>query len=356
MWMLLGSTYSSSTLLLVWQGRSRKAFLQRSPSISWDRSKSVSTRFVSHRTSLQEHPFVTLVTFSDFCLKLQGLQVLCVLGNLESSNLGSLRDSTQDANAECLDEGVSKYRQEEEEEHRRVAMSFLSNDAAHRIYTLRAVLASEIDLMQSVLADNSTRWEARQLVTDKRHFRAVDNYMASLRGGRFQQVLVDASARLCTPYLWGHLPQEEAFVNHTYKLMARQAAGIYKLLITRCRTYPGKLLAVLDNPDIGAAIVHDFESYPCLLDSWSREFLSLHPTLESLLAPATLYTLSAVAEELMTNTFNVERTHTKHATRSRYRVTHPIQVSDMAAWNMAESYPPWMQSHMEREKPKYPKA
>eukprot|EP00971_Amphidinium_carterae_P338262 6475514-Amphidinium_carterae.2 len=268
----------------------------------------------------------------------------------------SARTLESDTNAQFLDEAVSKYRQEEEE-HRRVALSFLSNEAAHRIYTLRAVLACEIDLMQSMLADNSSMWEARQLMTqatDRRHFRAVDNYVASCPGGTFHKALADASDRLCTPYLWAHLPQTETFVNHTYKLMARQAAGIYKLLISRCRTYPSKLLAVLDNPDIGADIVHDYENYPCLLDSWSREFLSLHPSLESLLAPATLCTLSAVAAELMTNTFNVERAHTKNATRSRHRVTHPMQVSDIASWNMAEACPHWLQSYRERDTPPRP--
>ena len=124
-------------------------------------------------------------------------------------------------------------------------------------------------------------------------------------------------------YEWLHAPQNWRRCPHTQavRTCTRTASVAYYLCIQRSRAYPAKLLMLVDALELASEILETHKSHPCLLYPWSKAFLAIHDASESLLGFSSLALLSAVAQSLVTNIYDIVCIHSKHSLRARHRVT-----------------------------------
>eukprot|EP00971_Amphidinium_carterae_P351430 6492113-Amphidinium_carterae.1 len=104
----------------------------------------------------------------------------------------------------------------------------------------------------------------------------------------------------------------------------------YKLLRMRHRTWPYKLFVLLSDDGIAGEAIR---TEACMLDPFTKEFISGqgHLTTAQLLAKKPV--LRAVAELAHVETVSTERAHATTLRRAKTRLhTHPAKVPELAAW------------------------
>ena len=245
-----------------------------------------------------------------------------------------------------LDE-VARMRKEADQ-NRKLALTFFATAAPERLSAMLAVLNAELELMASLLRDNEKEWEIGELTAfmenGQRSYHLVELHKAAQRGGKFAQFLVKCRQTLCESILWSECHQTIYFASYIHKLAARAAAVTYQLAVLPALAWPTKLFALLAEPERAVAerLLDEYARHPCLLDPFSVHFMSTHDSPELFLSQPALSTLASVAEVTVTNTFNIEREHTKNIARTRNRVTHAMALGDVALWRMAVAGPGWV--------------
>ena len=236
----------------------------------------------------------------------------------------------------------------QQNEDRRIAIDFFNSDGVDKLFVFQAALQPEVQLMSAMLSANEVDWELQQLqdllLRGSRSYHLVDVYKACQPGGRIRDFLQNCASRLHEQRFWMQSPRSEQFASFIYRIFSRAAAVAYQLLVLRCQGFPARLFTVLVNPEEAEIIIQLYQSNPCLFDPWSKDFVAKYNTAELLLSHESCMVLAAVAMNCSTNTFDTERAHTKNATKSKYRVTHPVALADLAIWPMSQTCPSWLEA------------
>ena len=200
------------------------------------------------------------------------------------------------------------------------------------------------------------------LAEGQRRYHLADFHSACKDGGDVHGVQVQVLATLRAEDAWRRLTQTEAMASFVARASLRLAASTHYLLLQRGLGFPARLFGLLDQQDDAAAILNLHARQPCLFDSWSRQFVDQRPSLETLLAEESLLLLSSAAVLLVTNTFDVERLHSKNQIRGKAHRNHSLSLPDLAVWQLSHSCPKWCSAAEDtpvpREEPQrtYPKA
>ena len=182
----------------------------------------------------------------------------------------------------------------------------------------------------------------KKFAGEDRTYRVVEMYMDSRVGGKFQDVLNVICRAVENSDNWKHCLCTEQAVTDLHRLSLRAAAVMLELVIKPSLSFPYKLIATLDSPELINSVLEVHQQSPCMLDTFSKSFLDRYSAESALKSEEALVILHAVAQLVVGNTFDVERVHSKHATRSRHRVTHEMSLPDLALWHQAVAKPPWI--------------
>lgn len=167
------------------------------------------------------------------------------------------------------------------------------------------------------------------------HHPAVQAWVGSLRRGRtifFEHL----EALFDSPEQWSSLPRSALSVRFrasAFKVLSKAGGGVKELLAAPHQRYPTKMFVLLEDPGAAVALLTDT---PCMLDTWSRAFLSRHPTLSG---PSCMQELALLAQVAMKDISAIEA---RHATIRRLLVsggiqTHTLKFEDLSAsWSMLQ--------------------
>ena len=199
--------------------------------------------------------------------------------------------------------------------------------------------------MSRLLSKNEAAWEAIEMQKgEKRSYHLSDLYEAATSPeGDFRRYVRASTERLLDSRRWRHVPHTEEFASLKLAVFSRSVSVLHQLVILQCAAYPAKLISIVQHPWRAEEVVSEFESNPCKFDCWSKEHLSRHSSVDSLLSPPSLLTLALVGHSCMGNTFDTERAHTKNVCKTKQRLTHALLLSDLALWAQAEGGPTWME-------------
>ena len=171
-----------------------------------------------------------------------------------------------------------------------------------QLYALRSALTSQISLMRKLLLWNEPSMDHRfmQQALHGEHrtvrlglfFRAATS--EDNEDGHFLDAQRRTLATLSHEHHWKFLEHTEASASMIFRTMLRPAALLHELLIVKCSTYPYKLMALCDNPELAGSILEDYRTSPCKLDPFSRQFVSEFAGVERLQSPESLFRLQAV--------------------------------------------------------------
>ena len=239
----------------------------------------------------------------------------------------------------------------EQDAFRRFSVEFLSSRGGlQRLQIIRRALAPQLSLIHFLLSGNTPSWEvaemSKTLAGADRHYHLSDFHHACKNVGKVKQVHVELLQELCAPQAWLHFTPSEAMASHMSRVFFRVAAATHHLLLSRGLGFPARLFGLLQSDSDAAAILHIHATKPCLLDSWSLDFLNHHASLEQLLSAEARLLLSTAGLLIMTNTFDTERLHSKGSIRNRANRNHSMSLADLAVWHLKRANPEWaVQEH-----------
>ena len=230
--------------------------------------------------------------------------------------------------------------------HKKVALEFFeSSSGLDSVYLLKTILQPQLNLLHVILSENDAAYEVRQLDLclsgQPRKYHLCDLHFGARPGGRIHGMVVKVITRWLSESLWAHLPQTQQMASRLAILSMRTAATTHELLIRRALCYPYKLFAILQEPAMADIVAEDFKNHPCLFDIASTQVLQKHPTPEALRSPDCMTLLRCVAVDVIGNTFDIERLHSKHAARVRKRGTHLLPLQQLALFHQARGCSPW---------------
>lgn len=211
------------------------------------------------------------------------------------------------------------------------AKAFLLKESTpQKLFAARRQLEPQSALMKQMLVMSAPKWERRQLVC------------LAQTGHRKHRMLLALNCALTKPFMdrvqrllldeWGMVPKPTIeFCSEAFRMVARSGAVCFSLLITRHRKYPFRLFHLLEphDPEFAEEV---WDERPCLLDPWSRRFLSSCSSSADLSSDVVLLRLQALVEMSHIDTVSVEREHAGNLRRAKARDTRAQTVEDLAAW------------------------
>ena len=230
------------------------------------------------------------------------------------------------------------------DESRKLALRFFDTKGPEQLYIHKTILNAQIQLMKDIVSNNDAGFDARQASRDVRSFRVLEVLKGFKEGGMFSRFNVCILEKLTTVGLWSEVTASEQRSSDVFRTSMRAAAVCHELLTVPCSGFPWQLFNMLDDVSHAETTMLTFQSRPCLLDCWSRGFLA---EIEAQFGPRALASdigvaiVESMAQFLMCNIFDVERTHTSHANRSRRRTTHRLALAFLAVFHQAEAGPSW---------------
>ena len=230
---------------------------------------------------------------------------------------------------------------------RKKALSFIDHDMEN-FYVVHTVLQPQIDLQHLYLHDNEPGWDLRALCLaahgQQRAFRVAEVHTASKVGGRFHGFLVAVMERMQDAKLWAHVAHTERNAANIAMTSLRCAAICYELIIQRTLAFPYRLFSVLIDASEATNICNIYANHPCLLDPLSLQVLQAYPRPDDLLGEEAMLLLEGLALNIMGNTFDIERLHSRNARRATRRVTHAPSLQQLAVFHQARATSPlWLQ-------------
>ena len=218
----------------------------------------------------------------------------------------------------------------------------LSWDAAHNPPPPMA--HAQVRLMHSLLRRNNPQEDlsgmASLLQGDLRAWRllSLHNAAASPQGD-FQEMLRTCLRQYKDAQLWHGLDRTESMASLLLSVSMRPAAVVSEE-VPRLKGFPFKLLSALQPEASLRDLLAEAEACPCLLDSWSADFISRHNSEESLSSQEAKAELGLMADLCVGNIHGTETQHSKHTRRARGRaMTHPIALQDLSLWNSGWAAP-----------------
>ena len=233
----------------------------------------------------------------------------------------------------------------------RIALSFVKAPMLESVFMMRMSLDAEIRLMQSLVHQISRVWEQEQQKNMLDHGRRQFRMLRFHEGEDFKAFLGNSWTVFMSETLWKDYSQTERFRSDLFKNVFRPASVVWQLAIRRCQGYPYKLFRFLssNNADFQQAFANEVlhETPSCMLDSWTRSFLSIHDTIEKLCSPEAQQILTLVAVAACGSTYSTERLHSCNLRRAKSRLTHAPDIQHLGLGHMGSSGPPWLPSLLE---------
>ena len=233
---------------------------------------------------------------------------------------------------------------EQMEENRRLSLQFFSNQGPQQLYIHKTVLNSQIRLMAEALGKNDTEFAARQVKDKGRPNRVLELLRGFRDEGMFQRFYRSLQHLQTSQEKWVELTPSERRASDILRTCMRAAGVCYELISSPWSKYPYQLFLLLEDKSHADIVMQTYREKPCLLDTWTRSFVEEVEAQfgAGALASDTVITiLEEIAGMLIGNIFDVERTHTSHATRSKRRMTHRMPLSFLALFHQIEVSPSW---------------
>ena len=202
--------------------------------------------------------------------------------------------------------------------------------------------------MMRLLVCNAKSYDLKALheasSTGQRFYRVTDIHeAASEEEGAFFRAIGDMQSQFCDVDLWSSVEQSEKMCCEVARVALRAAAVLHCLVFLPALAFPYKVFSALRSPQHAAEVLEQAQAYPCLLDAWSSGFLAEHSTQESLCSGPAQQCLASLAVELMCNTYDAERGHSRNARHSRSRVhTHTMCLHDLSLHSSVSASKPWL--------------
>lgn len=231
---------------------------------------------------------------------------------------------------------------EDNETHRRVALSWLRSEPLTRIIIIRQAMEPLRQLMAAHLVLGSLGWEEQQ---DEAAASAATSSSAAAEG-RSYAVVEAASGRLerqCReqvgmllnePRLWEHLiPAKDMTleVRHfCFRLLSGAEALVQEYLALTHAAFPMRMFSLL----AGARLADILSLPPCCMDEWSADFASRHRLWEEeQVSPEAMAELRLVAILAKVDVSGVEATHASIRRRlfGKGVQTRPLAVAELSA-------------------------
>ena len=127
-----------------------------------------------------------------------------------------------------------------------------------------------------------------------------------------------------------------------FRLSLRAAAVLMELVIRPALSFPVALFQCLENTREAERILELHRQCPCVMDPFTHSFLSHYNSVAALRSEEAQTILHTLALFSVGNTFNIERLHSTHATRSRHRVTHQMSLGELALWHQGLAQAQWI--------------
>ena len=161
------------------------------------------------------------------------------------------------------------------------------------------------------------------------------------RGNWWWPALRQGMAKLTDAALWEILLQTEQQASLVFQSLARVMGGVFDFLIARFRTYPLRLVDLLEGGFPAECAIAELLSSPeCLLDEFTSKFRRENHTAEQLSSEEAKMALRVLLGEVSGTTYDVECAHSRNLCRQRARtMTHNIEMSDLGVGFAALSTP-----------------
>ena len=183
-------------------------------------------------------------------------------------------------------------------------------------------ISNDIKAMRQLKQGSSGVWRVCQLYDD-----------CVLPGGSVIVMIRDCLRQAANAQLWEHLEATELQASEVHRLCVRPAAVMFEHVVRKQHEFPTRLLATLTDARQVAACLDVFTDHACLLDEWSKQFLSEHCTREGLVSSDAKQELAAIAAHIITNTMSIESSHSRNLRRARSRAhTFHMALPDVALW------------------------
>ena len=269
----------------------------------------------------------------------------CVKGLPPSSATDGIADGDE----------VADNRQKEAE-NKRIAIQFLRNtDNRDSLHIMRVCLQPQVIAMHQLLADTDKSYDQSNMVAIMEGA-APKSRISSLcfplaPGGIFHTQLRVAADLLMNTSHWSHLIPTEHLVACIFRNTLRPGAVLYELVVAKSWGFPFLLFSLLEKPESAGAVLKEALEKPCLVDSFSADFINAFPTAALLRSQDAQLILKTIATQVLTNTWSTERLHSSHSRRAQHRQqTHRVQMSDLAVFHAVHGSPPWLPAEVRSSK------
>lgn len=180
------------------------------------------------------------------------------------------------------------------------ALTFANSEPTVSLLLFLTTMQPQVKLMQRFLFEGSAEWDLKQerqaLETGARTWRVVEVFIGASTGGFFNE-----SSRLLTDQsAWGALHPTHRAVQvcaKAFSHVARAIGGVFMLIsfpLSSCPFRLWTLLTARDDDDLAAKAAELFYTPKCMMDKFSRDFMTLFPSRADLVSPTCLATLKAI--------------------------------------------------------------
>eukprot|EP00971_Amphidinium_carterae_P350440 6491543-Amphidinium_carterae.1 len=188
---------------------------------------------------------------------------------------------------------------------------------------LRVLLSHHFDMSGENFEVRQRAIDAKNLTRPGESFSKRDFMITLAASNKFEQAYFDQLHLLRTDIQQWSVVSERSHTNAfralAFKICSRQGALIWQLVGVTHVTFPCRMFSLLRNPGLATEIINTPD---CVLDSWSLQLRSLHPSLSG---PAFQQLLLAHALSMVTNISSIEA---RHATLRR------LLTSRTQTWGM----------------------
>ena len=189
------------------------------------------------------------------------------------------------------------------------------------LWLLRASLQPQVQAMAQLLSQCSDEWEVSQMHNLLEHgFREyrLTNLVALLK-----KFYSESLKRFLDTTLWSPLlPRTELTQTQVFRFNFRAPSFVWQTAGRNSSSWPWPLFKLLTSrtQETAAALVGTFRERPCLLDEWSRCFMTKYSSIQDLLSEEVHQILAALSTILRGTTYPTERAHSKNSRHVSKRV------------------------------------
>lgn len=268
-------------------------------------------------------------------------------GNIEHA-LVLAQGGPMDLAAFGADSAMAQHQRETASTRKAAAAFLLHADTPQNLYVARRQLRPQVRLMTSMLRTSAPRWERKEWLNLER------------TGSRDYRILLAYDCKETGPFLqhvceligedWPSPPTPTLrSCCLAFRMLARQGAVAFKLLIQRHRGFPYKVFDIAR--DCSPQILEELLEEPrCLRDPWSDRFLEEHNSAEALASPSAQMRLRAILEIAHVDTVSTEREHAGNLRKAKNQHgSWAPSLEALAAYRTLQSAVPELHERSKRQ-------